>query len=70
MRVRPRFRVIHEATGENWKVQVNFEAAAGVADNVWQIPADAKLGNYRVVVDFEGANGQGLAEQSGRRIPG
>jgi len=62
-RARPvRAQIYHEASRQNWTIDVSFDAN-GNASGAWQIPADAKLGNY--IVHLELDSGHRESTQSG-----
>jgi hypothetical protein len=56
--------VRHAGTGQTWEMPLRWDAG-GVADSAWAIPADAKLGEYSVIL----AGPRDKAEQGGY-VPG
>lgn len=52
-RIRPKtLRIRHSGTGEKWEFPLKWDAT-GIAENDWEIPKTAKLGNYEIFLSLE-----------------
>ena len=49
--------LIHSGSGQKYDLPLKWDAQAGVAENVWQIPREAKLGRYELQLDNYDAGG-------------
>jgi len=49
--------VVHSGTGQKYDLPLRWDAGAGVAENVWTIPREAKLGRYEIYLDNYNAGG-------------
>ncbi|HUA90083.1 MAG TPA: alpha-2-macroglobulin family protein, partial [Steroidobacteraceae bacterium] len=48
----PKVAITHQGSGQRFALEASFDAT-GVATSQWQIPKEAKLGNYLVTIDDE-----------------
>jgi len=51
-----RMKIIHEGSGQEFVQPLQWAAGARYALSQWQIPTGAKLGNYRIVLEGDGAH--------------
>ncbi len=49
--------IIHSGSGQKYDLPLQWNARAGVAENVWPIPREAKLGRYELLLDNYNAGG-------------
>lgn len=48
----PGFLLIeHTGTDQSWEITLTWDVSRGVAESTWAVPADAKLGTYRVALN-------------------
>ena len=43
--------ITHSASGQKYDLSLKWDAKAGVAESIWQIPREAKLGKYDLALD-------------------
>ena len=60
-----RMKITHEGSGQEFVQPLQWAAGSRYALSQWQIPAGAKLGNYRIVLE---GSGQRVFESGGFRV--
>ena len=59
-----RVSVRHLSSGQTTELKWTFDAASGTIVSDWPIPADARLGKYQTVVEYESSRNHGQSEFS------